>query len=187
MPERRTAIRVPVNLKTSIEVKEKILSAQTGTTVDLSNKGMRLSQAKPLEPGREVSISFELPAEGQISGRGVVVWCGESKDGREGYQAGIRWVQVHPTAQARLNAFLADRAQTWLPFLSPFSFAAQQRTLRWLKALRVAFLIAVIIGGIVMLWLDRVRLSMEAEALKARLGSTDQLVRNFINRLFHSP
>lgn len=176
---------MPVNLKASVEVKEKILSAQTGTTVDLSNKGIRLSQAKPLEPGREVSISFELPSEGQISGRGVVVWCGELKDGSEGYQAGVRWVQVHPTAQARLNAFLADRTQTQLPFLSTLTFPAERSRSR-LKVFRAAFLVAVIIGGIAMLWLDRVRLSMEAQALKSRFGSTDQLVRNFINRLFHS-
>lgn len=174
-----------MNLKAAFQVKEAVASAQMGTSLDLSVGGIRLCQSQPMEPGREVSVSFDLPKEGQVEGRGVIVWCGESKNGKEGYQSGIRWVQVHPTAQAHLNAFLAERAQRRLPFLSSLTFPTQHSR-SWLKALRVAFLITVILGGLAMLWLDRVRFSMEAETLKSSLGSTDQLVRNFLNRLLHS-
>lgn len=182
MPDRRTSIRVPVNLKTSIQVRETVTSAQTGTTLDLSNGGMRLSGSQPLAPGREVSVSFELPTEGQVVGQGLVVWCGESKDGSEGYQAGIRWLQVHPTAQARINAFLAQRTQD----RPPFSVLAPQDSIHWGKVLWTAFLISIALAGVAMLWLDRLRLSTGMESLKTHVGSTDQLVHNFLNRLFHS-
>lgn len=183
MPERRASVRVPVSLRTSFEVKERVSSTQTGTTLDLSSGGIRLSQSRPLEPGREVSISFELPTAGHVTGRGIVVWCGETQEGGEGYQSGIRWVEVHPTAQARLNAFLAD----WVPTPQPFrSSSAPATPIRWGRVLLAAAFVSAVLASVGYLWLDRIRLSKEAESLRSQARSTDGLVQNFLESTLHS-
>ena len=109
MRERRTYIRFPVGLEAIYQIIQEMGPPRLGMTTDLSLGGARLSQPETLTPGHEVNVTITLPKEGKITLKGVVVWCREVANDQIEHQAGVRWVEINPTSQARLNAFLNDR------------------------------------------------------------------------------
>jgi len=124
MQERRAYIRVPVDLKTTYEVRERVYTPMGGQAMDLSLGGMRVEQDAPVPTGSEVTVRFTLP-QGEVHFKGLVAWCGESKGIPGKYQAGLRWVDLNPVSQARLNAFLIT--QTKAPLTNPKVLAAQKK------------------------------------------------------------
>ncbi|GEM_PF-5647090 len=111
MSERRVAPRVSLDLEASYQVIEEVAPPQVAFSQDVSLGGMRLHHSKPLERGKKISLIFSLPTAGQVILHGVVVWCQEAVNDRGGYQAGVRWVEVSPISQARLNAYLTQRTE----------------------------------------------------------------------------
>ena len=109
MKERRAYIRFPIGLETLYQVIQETGSARLGMSFDVSLGGMRLSQPEALAPGHEVNITITLPQEGKITLKGSVVWCREGMSGEVDHQTGIRWTEINPASQARLNAFLSER------------------------------------------------------------------------------
>ena len=118
MRERRAYIRVPVGLEATYQIVQEMGPPRLGLSVDLSAGGMRLHQPERLTPGHEVSLSAILPRAGQVTLRGIIVWSREAVNGRGGHQAGIRWIEVSPAAQARLNAFLTEYTRSSGPAVS---------------------------------------------------------------------
>ncbi len=113
--ERRSSTRIPIGLETTYKISESTAPVRLGMTADLSLDGMRLCQIERIEPGREVSLTFLLPTQGQMTLAGKVVWCQELGSGQQGYQAGIQWLRPTAATRARLNAFYIDRIQRETP------------------------------------------------------------------------
>ena len=119
MLERRCYIRVPIGVEATYQVVEKLIAPRLGISEDLSLGGMRLTQPECLEPGHPIIVTLSLPVEGQVVLQGCVIWCREAVERRNGHKAGIRWVEVSPIAQARLNAFLTQRTRSGFSFSPP--------------------------------------------------------------------
>ena len=109
MRERRGFVRVPLGLEVRYQSSEE---SMLGMSIDLSRDGMRMSQPDRLEVGRELWVNLALPTHGEVSFRGIVIWCGK-KEGREQglYETGLRWVEMDQPVKARLNTFLDERIQ----------------------------------------------------------------------------
>ena len=128
---------------TELHTPESAIAKGKGCITDLSLGGMGLYQPEPpLATGRELEVTFTLPQEGKVALRGIVVWTRESVDGRGGYQSGVRWLQIPPPAQARLNAFLAPRIRS--PRSSAGISTAAPMPIRWWRVMGLV----VIIGGL---------------------------------------
>lgn len=153
MRERRTFIRIPVNLEATYQAKEGAVPSQLARGIDLSLGGIRLTSAAPLTPGQCLSITFTLPKEGLAVVHGIVVWCQESINGRGGYQAGVRWAEVSPSAQARLNAFVAREVHPAIKPLAPIT--ALESPIRWGRAILTGVLGFTALALAASLWLAR--------------------------------
>lgn len=116
MHERRAFVRIPLGLETTYQVIGEAALPRLGLSEDLSLGGLRLSEPELLEPGSGISMNMTLPVQGPMVLRGMVAWCrpvGSNGNRRNGhYRAGIRWLEIHPGAQARLNAFLTERTHS---------------------------------------------------------------------------
>jgi len=65
--------------------------------------GLFLHTTNPLEPGTYIELLFDLQA-GEFRARAIV------RDLSPGKGMGVQFVQMEPTARARLNQFLAQHA-----------------------------------------------------------------------------
>lgn len=149
--ERRASARVIVGLEATYQLSGESGSPQLALSRDVSHGGIRLWNPKPLEPGRAISLSLSLPNQDPVVLRGVVVWCRESTNGRGGFQAGIRWMDPAPTAQARLNAFLSERTPPAPARI--LSISKVQPAIVWWRAITLALLGFVLLAAAAFLWL----------------------------------
>lgn len=106
--ERRQSFRVPVQAPISIYPNDG--DTLEGILLDLSNGGMDVLSAKPLNSGALVHFCFALP-EGALSieGDAEIAWA--SANG----QTGLRFLDIDPVMRGHLSQWLASHAHEALP------------------------------------------------------------------------
>lgn len=179
MHERRAYIRVPVGVETTYQVLNDLSPPRFGMSEDLSLGGMRITPSERLDPGERVSVHFTLPREGKISLTGVVVWSRVSSNGGDACDAGIRWVEVNPSAQARLNAFLTDRTRSY-QVIAPAAGLLPEPFISWPRVVAVAFVVFLFTALAARLWVSQYALNMEVNSLKAANASYKQQIDSLL-------
>jgi DNA-binding response OmpR family regulator len=91
--ERRRAFRVPVQLPVTLSWQD--VPEVEGIMLDLSEDGMDVLSAQPLQRMQLVSVHFSLPDLSQVAGRGEVAWANPNG------QAGVEFVNF-PEEQKRI-------------------------------------------------------------------------------------
>ncbi len=186
MRERRAFIRVPVGVETTYQMVSVNIPPRLGLSEDLSLGGMRLSQVEALEPGRSITMNVSLP-EGQISLRGIVIWCRQAQTlGRQsGYQSGLRWLEVTPVAQARLNAFLTHYSTAPRPTSTPTqSSSSGGISVLWWRAIFLGVLGFILLIGAGQQWCEQARLNTEIIVLRAKVRSYERQLEFYLGRRF---
>lgn len=178
MRERRATIRVPVGVDGTCQVLKGLAAPQLILTDDLSLGGIRFTSASRLEPGDPVQVSFSLPAQGQVEISGSVVWCRDySRQGQAGFISGIRWTEIQPSSQARLNAFLTEytRANNDLQ-ISSVRIPPPVNTIAWTRAivLGVALFTVLTLGAI--LGFSWFQMKRESNSLRQTLQAYRQII-----------
>jgi DNA-binding response OmpR family regulator len=106
--ERRRAIRVPVQAPVEIVLHND--RRLDGILLDLSETGMEVLTAEPLERGAFLSFQFQLPDHSlQITARGEVAWA--TPNG----QTGVRFLDLPEASVSSLRAWLQTAANTGTP------------------------------------------------------------------------
>lgn len=101
--ERRRYYRHPVLISATLEYGNKVEEVHL---TNISEGGMALETASPLQPGQLVKWKFELPqTKISLEGKGEVSWTDNSG------HAGIRFVHVPLTYKVRLEDWLSERAR----------------------------------------------------------------------------
>jgi hypothetical protein len=171
MKERRASARIPANVEATYQRGRDEGRPRSALTQDVSLGGMRMISTEPLEPGDPISISFALPEAGSVTLQGVVVWSRQTeRAGRPGYECGLRWTEIGPIAQARLNAFVIGATRPQISHRVGQSSVALQSVIRWP---RVALLSLIVMGFLVMVlfyWLEWYRLFIENQALHQQVS-----------------
>ena len=160
--ERRRSVRIPVYLELTYQKEREATPSHLGVAHDISRSGLGLRQYGPLHVGRRIYVALSFPCQGAIHLRGIVVWCAP----REGnvpdlHQAGLHWIKVDSTAQARLDAFLNEQIRLAKkangPLASPLTGVPQaqmKRSERW-GAFAWGALLAVLLAGMgALFWLS---------------------------------
>lgn len=177
MRERRSTIRVPFGAEGTYELGKGLSAPRLGLTQDISLGGMRLGTTERVQPGERLHISIPLPEEGAVSMRGVVVWSREAyRAGQAGYECGLRWTEVDPASQARLNAFLTNATRDAAITVS--SGGGFTPTASWPRAVLFAVAMAVLLLIAGMIWLNWFRLSLEADSYRYSSDAYKQLIEH---------
>ena len=100
--ERRRQFRVPVQLPVSLSCDTH--SELEGILLDLSEGGMDVLAAKPLQPGEHISVEFCLPPTTALSARAQVVWANANG------QTGVQFVDLSEEQSHALSAWLGSNA-----------------------------------------------------------------------------
>ncbi len=164
MHERRAYIRVPVGIEASYQLARNLSAPRFGMSQDVSLGGMRFTPSDPLQPGDKVSVTLALPREGDVILAGVVVWARESHDGRSRYEAGLRWTEVNPAAQARLNAFLTEHTRSYDVVASAPPEVPD--VISWPKVLAVSIAIFALMVIFTRAWISHRVLTEEVSSLR---------------------
>ncbi len=181
MRERRATIRVPFGAEGTYEPGKGLSAPRLGFSQDLSLGGMRLGTAERLDPGERVHISIPLPAEGPVSMRGVVVWSREAyRAGQAGYECGLRWTEVDPASQARLNAFLTSATRDASITLS--SGGAILPTTDWPRAVLFSAAAAALLLIAGMAWLNWFRISLQAQSYRYSSDAYERMIEHHWRR-----
>jgi len=102
--ERRRTFRVPVQLPVTLNWEGS--SEVEGIVLDLSEDGLDVLSAQPLEAMQEVWFCFALPDSTQIEASGHVAWA--NSNGQSGIQFGQLPAEQHGILRAWLNANAPD-------------------------------------------------------------------------------
>ncbi|HEX4785567.1 MAG TPA: PilZ domain-containing protein [Candidatus Sulfotelmatobacter sp.] len=106
--ERRRAIRVPVQAPVEIVLHND--RRLDGILLDLSETGMEVLTAEPLERGAFLSFQFQLPDHSlQVAARGEVAWA--TPNG----QTGVRFLDLPEASVSALRTWLQAAANTGAP------------------------------------------------------------------------
>lgn len=99
--ERRKAARIPIEMWVEERTENERYYRRAG---NLSRGGLRLEHTIPLPVGTTVHLSFTLPGEDvALDVSGVIV----SSSGPDTLGMGVKFVDVLPEAEARLEAYIA--------------------------------------------------------------------------------
>jgi len=170
MFERRTHIRVPAGIEGSYQPFKLLAAPRLGITQDLGLGGMRFSSAERLQPGEKVSIELTLPQEGSVGIRAVVLWCREAPGAMGGYESGLRWTDLEPAAQARLNAFLTSYTRSRAGSVIAASLTAP-RQVHWPRTLALALLLSFLAFWAAQSWVSWHILRIENRSLNLLVES----------------
>ena len=180
MKERRSTIRIPVGVEGTYELAKGLSGPRLALSQDISHGGMRLTSAERLQPGDRIQISVQLPIQGPVTMQGTIIWSREtSRAGQTGYDCGLRWTDVNPPSQARLNAFITGQARIDLTpsdFTPPLSSA-----IRWPRVAFVSFVVGGLITVVALYWLEWYRMSSEVRTLRQQVGSYQSLIDRALN------
>ena len=184
MRERRSTIRIPVGVEGTYELAKGLSGPRLALAQDVSLGGMRLVAAEHLQPGDRVQISVSLPLQGAVTIRGVVVWAHEAnRAGQVDYECGLRWMEIHPASQARVNAFITGHTRTEL---TPQDFAGIVLTpvVRWSRVAFGSFVVAGLLVAAALYWIEWVRISNEVKALRQQVSAYQALL---VGTVYSSP
>ena len=131
MRERRAYTRVPAGVEAQFQVLQDVDAPRLALTKDISLSGMRFTPSEKLDPGSKVFVTLFLPKEGQVNLSGVVAWAQGGHGDREGYDVGLRWSDVSPVAQARLNSFITDRTRSGIPISESLRLHREPPAVHW--------------------------------------------------------
>ena len=171
MFERRAHIRIPVGLHGRYQLARKMGSPRLGLTQDVSLGGMQLACTEQLEPGERIAIDLPLPKEGEVGLTGVVLWSRKSQ-GMGGYEVGLRWTGLEPSAQARLNSFITGYTR---PRAGDFTSAVvdQEPPVSWPRTLALALFLstALLVGA--NLWFSWQEMKAQDRVLQQSIASQE--------------
>lgn len=106
--ERRRAFRVPV--QAPVEIMLPTDRQLDGILLDLSETGMEILTAEPLERGGSLSFRFQLPDRSlQVEAHSEVAWANANG------QSGVRFLDLSESSLDRLKAWLQAAANTGTP------------------------------------------------------------------------
>lgn len=89
----------------------RMIVQRVGPTVDLSEGGMRILSANPLQKGSDLPLEFELPETAEtVRCRGSVVHVSPSRFDRELVEIGVAFQDLTPTGHEQIVNFVAARA-----------------------------------------------------------------------------
>lgn len=100
--ERRRTFRVPVQLPVTLSWQDAV--EVEGIMLDLSEDGMDVLSAQPLQSGQKLEIHFSLPDLTQISVSGQVAWANTNG------QAGVQFAEVSDQQRETLYSWLNANA-----------------------------------------------------------------------------
>ena len=100
--ERRRAFRVPVQLPVTLSWQD--VPEVEGIMLDLSEDGMDVLSAQPLQRMQLVNVHFSLPDLSQVAGRGEVAWANTNG------QAGVEFVDFPEEQKRTLQDWLLANA-----------------------------------------------------------------------------
>lgn len=100
--ERRRQFRVPVQLPVSLSCNGS--PEVEGILLDLSEGGMDVLAAKPLEPGQPISVKFCLPSATDMLAHAQVVWANSNG------QSGLQFVDLEEEQSRLLSWWLGTNA-----------------------------------------------------------------------------
>jgi hypothetical protein len=101
--QRREFVRVAAHLDVTIEGVDEPVGGST-TTLDLSCRGMRITDSFNLSLGIDVRIVLQLPDQPPLTALGRVVRVGSDED-----QKGVRFDSVSRADEDRLMRYIRDR------------------------------------------------------------------------------
>ncbi len=110
--ERRTAIRVTVDLAVRYSIEKKVRLKVNSEIKNLSTKGLQLAVNEKLSTGTIVFMQFDIPESGDmVSVNGKVVWTngefGErDASGRRVFRTGVRFIDIEPESDALLIKYI---------------------------------------------------------------------------------
>lgn len=182
MRERRSTIRIPVGVEGTYELAKGLGGPRLALSQDISQGGMRLVSAERLQPGDRIQISVQLPIQGPITMLGTVVWAREtSQAGQTGYECGLRWTDLNPPSQARLNAFITGQARLDLTPSADFT-PTLSSTIHWPRVAFVSFVVGGLITVIALYWLEWYRMTSEVRTLRQQVGNYRSLIEHTLSR-----
>ncbi len=173
MQERRVFVRIPVGIDLTYQVKEGLTPPRLGLTEDLSLGGMRFRPLERMEAGQRISVTLDFPKQGKAILHGLVVWSREVPIQAGGYQAGVRWDDIPPADQARLNAFVVEHMR---PRSSLNLSASPARGINLRRAILLSLLGFLLIMVGARLWVNQTQSQREAESLRAAAQTYEELI-----------
>jgi uncharacterized protein (TIGR02266 family) len=103
-PERRSFPRLPLEVEIGFHSETNFYA---GLSQDISAGGIFVATHELMEIGTQVSVSFALPAVGEIKADGKVVWVRQPLEGEPGI--GIRFEQLADADRALIERFIEKR------------------------------------------------------------------------------
>ena len=179
MFERRTHIRVPAGIEGRYQQLGTLAAPHLGITQDIGLGGMRFTSTERLQPGENVSVDLSLPDEGEVGIQGIVLWSREAAGLSGGFESGLRWTDLGPAAQARLNAFLTRRTRApEVPLIS--GGVVPSRIIDWPRAIALGLLLSLLSLLAAKSWVDWYALRVENRSLNFAVESyQDQIKKQF--------
>lgn len=115
--ERRHHVRFEKSLDVNYAVVRKPHLKDNGTTVNISEGGMKLALAEKLSKGAILDLKISLPNQNQtIEIEGEVVWSEESaetdSDGKKIFCSGIRFAGIKEPSGVHLSDYIRSIAST---------------------------------------------------------------------------
>jgi uncharacterized protein (TIGR02266 family) len=103
-PERRSFPRLPLEVEIGLHSETNFY---TGLSQDISAGGIFVATHELMDIGTQVSVSFALPAVGEIKADGTVVWVRQPLEGKPGI--GIRFEKLGADERALIERFTEER------------------------------------------------------------------------------
>ena len=175
MQERRVFVRIPVGIDLTYQVKEGLTPPRLGISEDLSLGGMRFRPLERLEAGQRVAVTLDFPKLGKAVLNGLVVWSRDLLGNAPGYQAGLRWDEISPSDQTRLNAFIVEHARP-KPSSEITAFGPAQTPLNWSRIAALSALGFLLWLAIARIWTNETRFRMEIDSLRLANQVYEELV-----------
>ncbi|MBI1952905.1 MAG: PilZ domain-containing protein [Candidatus Omnitrophica bacterium] len=175
MQERRVFVRIPVGIDLTYQVNEGLTPPRLGISEDLSLGGMRFRPLERLEAGQRIAVTLDFPKVGKAVLNGLVVWSRDLMGNSPGYQAGLRWDEISPSDQTRLNAFIVEHAR---PKASPEAAALGKApaTLNWTRVAVLSAVSFLLWLAIARVWTNETRFRMEIDSLRLANRVYEELV-----------
>lgn len=175
MFERRTHIRIPVGLHGRYQQADKMAGARLGLTQNVSMGGLQMACLERLEPGDPVAVDLPLPREGEVGLTGVVVWARKSEGTSGGFEVGMKWTALDPSAQARLSAYINSYNRARPEAVTVEHVCRRTSLVSWPRTIGLAVLLSGILLIALELWISAYEMSLENRALRSNLRSQELL------------